>query len=324
MRRLAILTLAASALAAPLALSPGSARAEDTLKVAIGQMEAWSNQPAILGQEAGIFKKHGLVLQSFGTQGAGETLQAVISGAADIGVGMGTVAAMRAFAKGAPVRILGASFTGVGDIYWYVRAESPINTLADATATTTIAYSTNGATSHSVVLAFCAELGVKAKPTATGGLPATLTQVMSGQVDIGWGAPPFGLKDVADGKIRIIALGNAAPSLRGQTVRVVIVNANALSERRDAILRFARAYREAVDWIFADPRAVKLYASQRGVPEALVKRTADEFQTRDGMQFDRISGIDAIMADGVKLKFLDAPLTQEQLSQLIQIPAAGR
>jgi hypothetical protein len=52
--------------------------------------------------------------------------------------------------------------------------------------------------------------------------------------------------------------------------------------------------------------------------------TADEFQTRDGMQFDRISGIDAIMADGVKLKFLDAPLTQEQLSQLIQIPAAGR
>jgi NitT/TauT family transport system substrate-binding protein len=324
MRRLAVLTLAALALSALLALSPSSGRAEDTLKVAIGQMEAWSNQPAILGQEAGIFKKHGLVLQSFGTQGAGETLQAVISGAADIGVGMGTVAAMRAFAKGAPVRILGASFTGVGDIYWYVRAESPINTLADATATTTIAYSTNGATSHSVVLAFGAELGVKAKPTATGGLPATLTQVMSGQVDIGWGAPPFGLKEAADGKIRIIALGNAAPSLRGQTVRVVIVNAIALSERRDAILRFARAYREAVDWIFADPQAVKLYASQRGVPEPLVKRTADEFQTRDGMQFDRISGIDAIMADGVKLKFLDAPLTQEQLSQLNQIPAAGQ
>jgi NitT/TauT family transport system substrate-binding protein len=60
------------------------------------------------------------------------------------------------------------------------------------------------------------------------------------------------------------------------------------------------------------------------VPEALVKRTADEFQTRDGMQFDRVFGIDAIMADGVKLKFLDAPLTQDQLSRLIQIPAAGR
>jgi NitT/TauT family transport system substrate-binding protein len=320
MRRSGACTLAALALVAPFWLTSGAARADDTLKLAIGQMEAWSNQPAILGEAAGIFKRHGLVLQSFGTQGAGETLQAVISGAADIGVGMGTVAALRAFAKGAPVRILGASFTGVADIYWYVRADSPINAVTDATETTTIAYSTNGATSHSVVLAFGAELGVKAKPTATGGLPATLTQVMSGQIDIGWGAPPFGLKEAADRKIRIIALGSAAPSLRGQTVRVIIVNANTLNDRKDAVLRFARAYREAVDWIFADPQAVKLYAAQRGVPKPLVKRAADEFQTKDGMQFDRVLGLDAMMADGVKLKFLDAPLTKEQLAQLIQIP----
>jgi NitT/TauT family transport system substrate-binding protein len=323
MRKIATLTFGALAFIAAAAMISSPARAEDTLKVAIGQMEAWSNQPAILGQEAGIFKKHGLVLENFGTQGAGETLQAVVSGAADIGVGMGTVAALRAFAKGAPVRVLGASFTGVSDIYWYVRSESPIKVLNDATAATTIAYSTNGATSHSVVLAFGSELGVKAKPTATGGLPATLTQVMSGQVDVGWGAPPFGLKEVADGKIRIIALGSDAPSLRGQTVRVVIVNANALTERKDAVLRFARAYRESLDWIFSDPRAIKLYASQRGAPENLVKRTADEFQTRDGMQFDRMSGLDAIMADGVKLKFLDAPLTKDQLLQLVQIPAPG-
>ncbi len=313
-------TVALAGLTVATSLASGAARAEDTLKVAIGQMEAWSNQPAILGQQAGILKKHGLVLQNFGTQGAGETLQAVISGAADVGVGMGTVAALRAFAKGAPVRILAASFTGVGDIYWYVRADSPIKTLADATETTTIAYSTNGATSHSCVLAFGADLGVKAKPTATGGLPATLTQVMSGQIDIGWGAPPFGLREAAEGKIRIIALGSAAPSLRDQTIRVVIVNANTLNDRKDAVLRFARAYREAVAWIFADPQAVKLYASQRGVPEQFVKRTADEFQTKEGMQFDRILGLDAMMAEGVKLKFLDAPLTKEQLTQLIQIP----
>jgi NitT/TauT family transport system substrate-binding protein len=56
------------------------------------------------------------------------------------------------------------------------------------------------------------------------------------------------------------------------------------------------------------------------VPKPLVKRAADEFQTKDGMQFDRVLGLDAMMADGVKLKFLDAPLTKEQLAQLIQIP----
>jgi NitT/TauT family transport system substrate-binding protein len=304
-------------------LGASPARAEDTLKVAIGQMEAWAQQPPILGSEAGIFKKHGLVLASFGTQGAGETLQPVISGAADIGIGIGTAGVMRAFSKGAPVRIFGASFTGMGDIFWYVKADSPIRRLSDASERNTIAYSTNGATSHSVVLAFVSELGVKARPTSTGGLPATLTQVMSGQIDIGWSVPPFGLKEVEDGKIRIVASGNDAVSMRGQTVRVQTVNARMAVERRDVLIRFVRAYREALDWIFADPRAMALYAAANKVPEHIVKQTAEQFQTRVGMQFDTIAGVDAIMAEGVRHKFLDAPLTKAQLAELIQIPPPG-
>jgi NitT/TauT family transport system substrate-binding protein len=304
-------------------LCGASARADDTLKIAIGQMEAWAQQPPILGQQAGIFKKHGLVLENFGTQGAGETLQAVISGAADIGIGIGTVGVMRAFSKGAPVRIFGGSFTGMGDISWYVRTDSPIRRLADTTERNTIAYSTNGATSHSVVLAFAAELGVKARPTATGGLPATLTQVMSGQIDIGWTVAPFGLREIEDGKIRIVANGNDVAGMRGQTVRVQVVNLRLLSERKDVLLRFVRAYREALDWTFTDPQAMQLYAAQNRVPEILIRQTAEQFQTREGTQFDTVAGVDAIMADGVKLKFLDAPLSKAQLGELIQIPPPG-
>jgi NitT/TauT family transport system substrate-binding protein len=322
MKRTGMLNLGATALFASLC-GTSLARADDTLKVAIGQMEAWAQQSPILGQQTGIFKKHGIVLENFGTQGAGETLQTVISGAADIGIGIGTVGVMRAFSKGAPVRIFGASFTGVADIYWYVKADSPIRQLKDATDKDTIAYSTNGATSHSVVLAFGAELGVKAKPTATGGLPATLTQVMSGQIDIGWAVAPFGLKEIEGGKIRIIANGNDVASMRGQTVRVQTVNTRLLTERKDVFLRFVRAYRESLDWIFTDPQAMQLYSAQNKVPEHLIKQTAEQFQTRQGMQFNTISGTDAIMADGVKLKFLDAPLTNEQLSELIQIPPRG-
>ena len=55
------------------------ARAADTVKVAIGQIDAWANQAPTLGMRAGIFQKHGIVLETFGTQGAGETLQAVKS-----------------------------------------------------------------------------------------------------------------------------------------------------------------------------------------------------------------------------------------------------
>src|SRR6516165_8011716 len=56
---------------------------QDRIKVAVGQIDAWANQVPTLGMKAGIFQKHGIVLENFGTQGAGETLQAVISGSAD-------------------------------------------------------------------------------------------------------------------------------------------------------------------------------------------------------------------------------------------------
>ena len=311
--------LRALALAAPVALTFSAASAEDTLKVAVGQMEAWTQQVPILGDRAGIFKKHGIVLQNFGTQGAGETLQAVISRSADIGTGIGTAGVMRAFAKGAPVRIIAASFTGAGDIYWYVRADSPIKTLKEASEAHTIAYSTGGSSTHAVVLGFV-DLGIKAKPTATGGLPATLTQVMSGQVDIGWAVPPFGLREVEEGKIRIIADGNDVPSMSNQTVRVEIVNADVLKERKDVIVRFMRAYREALDWIFTDPQAAKIYAATLGIREDFVKLAIEKFQTREAKQMDRIAEVDAVMADAVKFKFLDKPLTHEQLAELIQIP----
>ncbi len=248
----------ALALTTALVLVHSQAAAQDVLKLAIGQINNWENQMPTLGQQTGIFKKHGIVLETFGTQGAGETLQAVISGSADIGIGVGTPGAMRAFARGAPVRVLCAAFTGTGDLYWYVRANSPLKSLADATARNTIAYSTNGSASHNLVLAFARELGAKAKPTATGGPPATYTQVMSNQIDIGWSAPPFGLDAIQDGKIRMVARGTDVPSTRNQTVRVQIVNLAVLQNRKDVLTRFMRAYRETIEWMYTDPQAIKL------------------------------------------------------------------
>ena len=303
-----------------LVLGVGSAFADDTLKVVIGQINNWENQAPTLGQDAGIFKKHGLVLENTGTQGAGETIQAVISGSADIGAGVGAAGVMRAFAKGAPVRILAPAFTGTGDLFWYVKADSKIQSLKDATPETTIAYSTNGSSSNNIVVAFVSELGAKAKPTATGGPAATLTAVMSGQVDIGWAAPPFGLREIKEGKIRIVAKGSDVPSLRGQTVRTLIVNAESLKTKRDAIMRFMDAYRETVDWMYSDPKAVEMYSKKLNQPVELLKESMDKFQPKETLQTDKFSDLDGAIADAVKLKFLEQPLTKEQVTELLQIP----
>ena len=108
------------------------------------------------------------MLEILWTQGAGETQQAVISGSADLGIAGGIMGALSAFSKGAPVRIISAETTGAGDLYWYVPAASPIKTLKD-TDGKTIAYSTNGCSTHGIVTAYMKQYDLKAKPTATGG-----------------------------------------------------------------------------------------------------------------------------------------------------------
>ena len=93
------LRLAMPALALLVALNC-AAGAQDKLRIAGGLAGTWENSFSELGQNAGFFKKHGLVLEIFYTQGAGETQQAVISGGADIGTGVGTFNTFGAFVKG--------------------------------------------------------------------------------------------------------------------------------------------------------------------------------------------------------------------------------
>jgi NitT/TauT family transport system substrate-binding protein len=305
---------------AALALFGGAAaQAEDTIKLAVGQRGNWDTSVSEVGQRAGIFKKHGLVLDLVYTQGAGETQQAVISGSVDIGIAAGVMGVLGAFSKGAPVRVIGAETTGAGDLYWYVKADSPIKSLKD-TDGKTLAYSTNGSSTHGIVTAFMKEYDLKAKPTAMGGPAANLTAVMSGQVDVGWAAPPFGLDQLDAKQIRIIATGNDASAFKGQTVRLNIANANFLKDHKDLVERYMKAYRETVDAMYKDPAMLKAYAEWLGISVEKAKRTRDDFFPPPAIEPDKITGLDTIVKDAVALKFTASELTKEQLAELIQIP----
>ncbi len=297
----------------------GSARAEDALKVAVGARGVGETFVAELGQNAGIFKKHGIVLEILYTQGGGETQQVVISNSAQIGVATGFLGALGAFAKGAPLRIIGSTFTGGSQLFWYVPASSPIRSLKD-TEGKTVAYSTNGSSTHTAVLALQKSSGIKFKPTPTGAAPATLTQVMSGQIDVGWAGAPFGVDMVEAGKTRVIAKASDDPALDRQTIRLIVANATELAQRHDVFVRFMRAYREALDWVYATPAGLKAYAEWASISEATARRALAEFLPKAAVDPDRISGLDDVMADAVAFKYIPAPLTRAQLDALVQIP----
>jgi NitT/TauT family transport system substrate-binding protein len=315
MRRLAL----TMPVIAGLALASSIASAEDALKLAVGQRGNWDTSIGELGQRSGIFKKHGLVLELLYTQGSAETQQAVLSGSVDIGVGAGIMGVLGAFSKNAPVRIIGAETTGAADLFWYVKSDSPIKTLAD-TDGKTIAFSGKGSSTDGIVTALMKQYQLKATPTATGGPAPTLTQVMSGQIDVGWSAPPFGLDLIDQGKIRVIATGNDASVFKGQTVRLLITNPQTLQGRKDVLVRYMKAYRETIDWMYSDPAALKNYAEWLNIQDVIATRTRDDFFPKPALNPDAVVGLDTIVKDAVELKYTATPLTKEQLSELIQIP----
>jgi NitT/TauT family transport system substrate-binding protein len=317
MKRLGLL---GCVVAAATYLAPAGALADDQLTLTIGQRGNWDTAIAHLGTKAGIFKKHKLELEMIYTSGSGETLQPVVSGSVDLGLAVGTLGAMAAYAKGAPVRIVGAQATGAAD-YWYAKTTSPIKTLQD-TAGKTLAYSTNGSSTHSIVRAFVNEYKLTAKPTPTGNPSTTLTAVMTDQVDVGWAAPPFGLKEIEEGKIRVVAKATDAALVRGQTIRVIVANAEALDKKKDAIRRFLQGYRETIEHMYgSDPQVIKGYAEFVNIPEPLARKVRDEFFPKALLSPDQINGLDSLMEEAVTLKFVPAPLTKAQQAELIQIQA---
>src|SRR5829696_337652 len=301
------------------AVAGQQALSQDVLKVAIPQRGAWDAGLANLGERGGIFKKHGLKLDILYTQAGPESIQAVIGGSMDIATAAGVSAAVGTFAKGAPIRIIGSEMIGAPDLYWYVPTNSAIKKIEDFNGKT-VAFSLTGSSSHAALLALIAQYKLTAKPTSTGNIAATITQTMTGQVDVGFGAAPFGLDLAEDGKIRIIATGSDVASLRSRSVRVNVTNVNTIKTRPDVLVRFNRAYQETVEWMYSDPAALKHYGEYSNLPEKIVLRVRSLIP-KENLATGQVQGIDGIMADAVAGKFIPAPLTPEQVKELIQIPA---
>jgi NitT/TauT family transport system substrate-binding protein len=318
MRATQIVVAIVSAFAALAGLGAGTERAvaQDMLKVSVPQRGSWDTGISELGQRGGIFQRHGLTLDILYTEGGAESQQAVIGGSMDIAVGVGVGSVLSAFAKGAPVRVISGEMIGSPNQFWYVPAPSPIRSIGDLNGRT-IGYSVTGSSSHSALLELLRQYHVSAKPTATGGMPGTLTATMSRQIDVGWASAPFGLDLVEQGKIRIVARGTDVAVLNDRTVRWNITNLDMLSKRADAIRRYMQAYRETIDWMYRDPAALALYADYAKLPESQIRNVRD-YIPQAAVDPGRIAGMNEIIADAVQLRFITAPLTAPQIKELVQ------
>jgi NitT/TauT family transport system substrate-binding protein len=194
---------------------------------------------------------------------------------------------------------------------------SPIQTIKDLVGKT-IAYATNGSSSHYQALDLINQFRIKAKLVATGSAAATLKELTSNRIDVGWATPPFGIREIEQGNIRVLARANDVLRIRNTTLSVLMTNAGTLEGRKDVLVRFMEAYRETIEWMYSDPTALKSYAEFTGVSEESARRLRDEFVTREMLSPDQIIGVKVIMKDA------KARLSKRQVAELIQIPASVR
>jgi NitT/TauT family transport system substrate-binding protein len=315
--------LLAGVVAAAALASARPAAADDPLRVAVGQKGAWDTMVTYACVQSGICKKAGLDIAISWTAAGPETLQFVVGGTADIGVAVATPVTFSSFVKGAPIKVIGTEFTGTGDAFWWVKSDSPIKSMADTTGKT-VAFSRPGGGAE--LLAHMLAKQAKAEPTfvPTGEASATRTQVMSNQVDVGWGIPPFDFDLLAEKKIRIIARGSDVPEMRNVAVRLLIVNAKYLAAHRDIVVRYMKAYVATVDWMYAKAaESVPLYAALNEIPLDVAKQAA-AFTPKSVMRATVLPGFEQAIRDAVTYKYIEQPLTKEQVAQLVDLVYTGK
>lgn len=295
----------------------GNAYAE-TLKVAVAQRGFWNSTFVDIAEKQGYFKEAGLTVEVFYTEGGASTLQPLIAGSVDVAMSNGTLGLIGAYAKGMPVRVISAEGTGAPELFWYVKSESSIHKLQDAKGKT-VAFSSPGSSTNLVLLQLVKQENVQAKLVPTGGVPATFTQVLTGQIDVGWSVPPFGLKQIRDNQIRIIARGNDAKAVREQTIRVNVANANALAQKRDAFKRYIHAISRAIDWAYSSPDAIPNYAAIAKVTPDIAREARDNFFPKEEMQLGEIKGLDLTLQQALDFKYITKPMTQKDVAGLFDI-----
>jgi NitT/TauT family transport system substrate-binding protein len=279
--------------------------------------------PVYIAQEKGFYKDSNIDVEAVFTSGGGENVQAVVSGDAQIGLGTGTLAVITAFVKKAPIKIAAAEITGM-DAYWYVQSNTPMRKFDDL-AGKRVAFSRPGASSHMAVLAIAEQLKAKglkpAIPVSLGGIPEVYTAVRTGQADAGWSVAPFQLDRVEKGELRVVARGDEINAIKDLTMRVHFVNTDFAAKNSEAVRGYFRAQQRALDYMFdhkEDTAKIWIRRAELKFPESAVLKTWD-YYNRAAMTLKPIRGLQTIIEDGIKNKFLKQQLTQAEIKQLIDM-----
>lgn len=306
-------------LALAVAAAPGLARAADTVKATISHKDVFDSVFPHHALEAGFFKEQNLDVSFIYAAGGAETVQTTATGSVNIATPASVHSVIAAYAKGAPVRIVGSQIVGSPDLYWYVRTDGPIKKAEDLNGKN-IAYSRPGSVSHMLIQNYAKQLNIKPNLIAGGGLPAVRTMLMTGQVDSAWGAVPFAIDGVRKGELKILFSGDDIKATRDVVSRVTIANADYLKSHRDVVRRYQIAYQKSVDAIYANlDGALKRFAEDNKLEPETVREASRYFGDKATHLIAPLKSLDEAVKQAVEFGLINEPLTEAQKKELVDI-----
>ena len=307
------------ALAIVAAAAPAVVHAKDAVRVVDSQALVFDAYSLYLAKEDGIFDAENLDVSIILGRGGSDSLQAVVTGSQDMIYGTGTLAVISAAAKGAPVTIIANAAYGAGEIFWYVKSDSPIRSFKDLDGGKDMAFSTPGSVTHLVVQTVARELGIKPTFVSVGAGAAARTQMMSGQVQTAWAPFPIGLDLLRAKEIRQIGTGAESKVLSATSVRVTAANSDWLAKNRAVAVRFMRALWKAEEKLFANPDAVaERIARHWKVPVEDVKE-APRYYNLARHTFTPIGNVAGLLKMAQEYGFLKEAVSPDQLKKMIDV-----
>ena len=299
-----------------------SGLAAEKVRVAIAHKILWTTGVSmIVADQQEFFKAEGLDVDMTFIRAVPEAVQSMIVGEIDMGIGLGIMSLMGAYEKGAPMRVVGAEMTG-STYYWYAKQSAPFNSVKEA-AGKKLGHNQPGSAAHLSSAALKEWAGTDIQLVVAGRMGANLTQVLSGQIDIGYAVPPVALDKIEKGELKIVARGADVPALRDLTLRVNIAHADFLKDNRETVAKLLRARWRAIEWLYDNPgEAARFYAEINKISESTA-RLGISFYPKAFVRPAPIKRFDEAQRLALKHKFISKRFTDAQIKEFIDIVYDG-
>jgi ABC-type nitrate/sulfonate/bicarbonate transport system substrate-binding protein len=271
LHRLTLLSLILVSMSA----APQIASAEDRLRVGRPQADSFSFVPLDVGIEQGIFKKHGIEVDSINVAGDAKLQQAMAADAVDIGLGSGPALAF--IAKGVPALGIAAQANQPLLLVMVVQKDGPVKAVADLKGRT-IAISTAGSLPEWLVRETSRQQGWGPdgiNVVALGANPAQIAALKTHQVDGMVASVAASYKLADDGTARTVAaFGNIVSDFH---IGVIYATDKAIAEKPAALRNFLAGWFETIAFIRQHKDVmVKKAAEVMNVTPEIAGRTYDD------------------------------------------------